>query len=234
MFRYARVFPVTSSVAILAIFNNQHESLKDQQGFRLLEVWLLICWTCSKFLLAGHGLFVLNCHLFSQVTFSSSLLLTILPSACNSTGSKSHWFILILLCSRRAAGVTVVKVWETSRRYLRRVKAVYLHLFAITLFKRCVSSRSVKLPKAALLSFADSCSEGVLVGWLDRKLLLSKLTRSCNHLRENPSQQESYGSLGKQNAAWTLIFQRSERSVYFAPGGALRCEESEQVRLMIV
>ena len=80
-----------------------------------------------KNFLVEQGLFMPVCielSPFFQVTFSSSLFADDRTVSLHFHGLQ----VTVIYCSfaarsRRVVGVTVVKVWEISRRYLRRVKA---------------------------------------------------------------------------------------------------------------
>lgn len=104
---------------------------------------------------------------------------------------------------------------------------------------RCDSNRSVKWPIATLPSFDDSCYKGLLVGWLASKHYFQGIQDGHMPFWKNWKAKRSLNSseLQSLNISQYLSMLKSiksiQKSVYFAPGGALRCE-SEQVRLTVV
>ena len=158
-----------------------------------------------KVFLVEQGLFMPVCielSPFFQVTFSSSLLLTTGPWACISTGSKSQWFIVVLL-----PALGEWWGWQSWRfgRSLAAISEEWRQELICHHSFRCDSSRSVKLPIATLPSFDDSCYKGLLVGWLASKHYTFKAYGFMQTQREFKTGICPFGKIGKHNAAWTHL-----------------------------
>lgn len=195
--------PVTSSVAIRVIFNHWLTWItrtNKVSGCCKYGWWCV--WKAQKFF--GRTGPVYAC-LYWIVTFFPGHFF--FKSFADDRTVSLHFHglqVTVIYCSfaarsRRVVGVTVVKVWEISRRYLRRVKAGTYHSF------RCDSSRSVKLPIATLPSFDDSCYKGLLVGWLASKRYTFKAYGLMQTQREFKTGICPFGKIGKHNAAWTHL-----------------------------